>query len=67
MILTAPISLHSYDLAIKQPLNKVLEIMEALKNITFVVKQIYPRELTKIINEANIKSILANRPRGRTP
>jgi len=35
--------------------------MKLLKDLRFMVKQINPSELVKIINEANIKIVVANR------
>jgi len=47
--------------------NKLLEILEALKNFGFVTQEINPRELTIIINKAHIVIIVANRGWCRTP
>ena len=41
--------------------------MEFLENLRFVAQQIDPCEFAKIINEANIKIVLANRGGSGSP
>ena len=65
-IFTTPVSLHSNDFVIKLSFNKLLEVKKHLINIRTFFKQINPRELAEIINEAYIISVLANRGWGRT-
>ena len=66
-ILPSPIYLHKKDFLIKKAFYHVLKFMETLKHFRFMFQQIYPSKFTKIINEANIKIILANRGGSGSP
>ena len=48
-------------------LNHALEVMKTLKDFRFIAQQIDPRKLAKIINEAHIIGVPANRSRSRPP
>jgi hypothetical protein len=67
LILTTPVGLNSKNFLVKQPFNKCLELFEFLKNIRFVLKEIDPSKLTKIINKADIVFISSNRLTSGTP
>jgi hypothetical protein len=60
LILTSPVCLHGKDFSIKHALYEVLKIMKTLKNLRFMTKQINPCKFAIIINETNIKIVLAN-------
>jgi hypothetical protein len=49
---------------VKQPFNKILELLKFLENFRFISKQINSCELAKIINETNIIFISSNRQVG---
>jgi len=51
LIFATPIGLNTLDLAIKLSLNKLLEIMKALKNFRFMLQKVNPSKLTIIINK----------------
>jgi hypothetical protein len=67
LILSTPICLNSSDFSTKLSLNKILKVIETLKNFGFVAQKIYPNIFAMIINKAHIISFLSNRTRGRPP
>ena len=66
LIFSSPIRLHSNNFSIKQVLNKILEVIKALKNIRLMLEQVDPGKLAIIINKAHIKFISPNRSRSRS-
>ena len=58
LIFPSPVSLHSENFSIKLAFNPSLEFMKFLKNFRFMTKQINPCKLAKIINEANVITVL---------
>lgn len=66
-ILTTPVSLNSYNFAIKESLNQILKFMELIKNFRFILKKINPNKLAVIINETNIVLFATNRTRSIAP
>jgi len=67
LIFPSTISLRSHNFLIKHAFNKLLEIMEPLKDFRFMAQQIDPCEFAIVINETNIKVILANKSGSRSP
>jgi hypothetical protein len=53
-ILTTPITLDRYDLAIIHALHKSLEFFKEFKNFISMMKQVNPSEFAKIINKTGI-------------
>jgi hypothetical protein len=66
-ILPPPIGLDRSNFAAKLSFNKVLEILEASKNLKFLTNEVNPNKFTVIINETYIISIFANRNWGGAP
>jgi hypothetical protein len=60
-ILTSPVQLNSKNLLIKLPFNKTLELLKLLKHLKFELDEINACEFTKVINEANIILLSADR------
>jgi hypothetical protein len=56
------IGLDYKDFSVKQPFNKIFEIIKMLKNLRLMLEQINPGELAIIINEAYVVIGLPNRP-----
>jgi hypothetical protein len=54
LILASPITLNRDDIPIELPFNKVLEVMEDLKDIRFIFNQMDPHVFVVVIYEANI-------------
>jgi hypothetical protein len=61
-----PISLHGYDLSVKETFDMSLEIMKLLKDFRFMFKQVNSSKLAKIIKKTNIITMISNRRGGRT-
>jgi hypothetical protein len=53
-IFSSPVCLHGFDFTIEESLNKVLKLMEFLKNLRLKLKEIYPCKLTEIIDKTHI-------------
>jgi hypothetical protein len=66
-ILTSPVQLNSRNLSIKLSFNKTLDLLKLLKHLRFELDEINPGEFTKVINEANIILLSADRFWCRTP
>ena len=67
LIFTSPIGLHGNNLSIEFALNILLEKKKHLIHISTFLEQINPSEFAKIINEAYIILVFANRERGQDP
>jgi hypothetical protein len=67
LILASPIRLNSKNLSIKPPFNKTLKLLKLLKHLGFELDEINPGEFSKVIDEANIILLSADRFWCRTP
>jgi hypothetical protein len=67
LILISPVRLNNKNFLVKETLNKSLEFMKFLEYLKFVIKQIYPSKLTKIIIKTDIIFVASNRLTCRAP
>jgi hypothetical protein len=67
VVFPSPVGLNDKNFSIKEHFNKVLEILNFLKQLRFVLKQIDPCELAIVINETNIIFKMTNRITSRSP
>jgi hypothetical protein len=66
-ILASPVRLNNKNLSIKLLFNKTLELLKLLKHLGFELDEINPCEFAKVVNEANIILLSADRFWCRTP
>jgi hypothetical protein len=67
VVFPSPVGLNDKNFSIKEPFNKVLEILKLLKHLRFMLKQIDPCEHVIVINETNIVFKTTNIITSRTP
>jgi hypothetical protein len=67
LVFPSPVGLNRKDFSIKEPLDKILEVLELLEKLRFVLEHVDPCKFTIVINEANIILKTTNRITHRSP